>query len=160
MQYQKGKKIMVFHEKINQLEAILVPPINNSKSKHIKKIKGTANCKYINDSMFMDPTYKPVMYHSQIRPEWNDLFMEMYRDRMTKFDVCHNLTKLLNSLNRKKEIKRWDVLCILFAERHIALSLSFFDDWIVNGGVKRMQELWDKFLSMPTHLEEKEKSNG
>ena len=59
-------------------------------------------------------------------------------------------------LIKKKEIKRWDLICILIAERHMAISLGFFDDWIVNGGVKRMQELWDRFNAMPTHLEEKE----
>ena len=149
--YWRGRKIMTFHEKISQLEDVIATPI--SESKNIEKIKGTGNCKYINDSLFMDSAWRPVMYHSQIRSEWNDLFMEMYRGKMTNLEVVLGLGKLLKGLNRRKEIKRWDVLCILFAERHITLSLGFFDDWIVNGGVKRMQELWDKFNAMPTHLE-------
>ena len=154
IEYPKGRKIMTFHEKISQLEAVLVPPIG--KSKNIEKIGVSLNCKYINDSLFMDITFRPVMYHSQVRPEWNDLFMEMYRGKMTKKEVGFALGKLLNCFNQKKEIKRWDLICILIAERHMAISLGFFDDWIVNVSVKRMQELWDRFNAMPTHLEEKE----
>tara|TARA_R100000963_G_C4635635_1_gene99839 strand:- start:95 stop:475 length:381 start_codon:yes stop_codon:yes gene_type:complete len=121
--------------------------------KHKRLHDGTINCKYIKDSLWMDVRYKPVMYHSQVRPEWNDLFMEMYRGKMTKIKVALALGKLLKGLKQKKEIKKWDVFCVLIAERHITISLGFFDDWIVNGGVKRMQELWDRFNAMPTHLD-------
>tara|TARA_R100000458_G_scaffold2644_1_gene2174 strand:- start:481 stop:822 length:342 start_codon:yes stop_codon:yes gene_type:complete len=110
----------------------------------------------ITTTQLMNKDFLPVMYHSQIRPEWNDFFMEMYRGNMTKFEVCRGLTKLMNGLKRKRKPNRWDVICVLYAERHMAISLGFFDDWIVNGGVKRMQELWDRFNAMPTHLEEKE----
>tara|TARA_Y100000310_G_scaffold113225_1_gene111755 strand:- start:6567 stop:6959 length:393 start_codon:yes stop_codon:yes gene_type:complete len=111
-------------------------------------------CKNIKDTVYMNFRWKPVMYHSQIRPEWNALFMEMYRGNMTKIEVALALGKLLKGLKRKKEIKKWDILCILIAERHITLALDFFDEWIANGGVERMQELWVKFNEMPDHLED------
>ena len=65
-------QIMVFHERISQLEDI-VAPVD-------KRGEGTGEADKIIEKLLVNPNYTPAMYHSKQTPGWNPLFMQAFRE--------------------------------------------------------------------------------
>jgi len=65
-------QMMVFHERISQLEDI-VAPVD-------KRGEGSGEADKTIEKLLVDPNYTPAMYHSKQTPGWNPLFMQAFRE--------------------------------------------------------------------------------
>ena len=85
---KEEKKIMVFHEKISQLEEVISPKDYRKEMRKNKDDREQA----VDDElqkMLETKRYKPVMYHSKQNPRWNRWGMEWFRQGVanTMFSV-------------------------------------------------------------------------
>jgi len=76
---EANKKIMIFHERIQQMEDVISPL---QRSRVLKAAMGDYEygVDLMLDSWFTKQKFKPVMYHSKQQPYWNQWAMEWYRD--------------------------------------------------------------------------------
>jgi superfamily II DNA or RNA helicase len=73
---ERERKMMIFHEKISQLEAV-VAPVNRRHDRVLDTKEREANKSLQNLLMFA--RFRPVMYHSLQDPKWNKWSMEWFR---------------------------------------------------------------------------------
>ncbi|HIA76136.1 MAG TPA: DEAD/DEAH box helicase [Dehalococcoidia bacterium] len=144
MGLEKGSKIMVFHERIKQMEDVVAPK-DARKGGWYQHLEGRISdyqreVENKLESWFFKREFRPVMYHSRDTPNWNNSAMQWYRD-----DVA-NVMLSVKALVEGVDVPAADLGIVRVSSSSIRQRIQTIGRVLRKGDHNKKAEIWIVFV--------------